>query len=467
MSVNHISLSGLMAAKAAMDATAQNVANVNTPGYSRQEVVLGALNDGGPSQSRAGTGVEVSGVRRFSSMFANAQLWLSESKLSYADTLSSAFHNVEDLIGESVRTVATAMDDFFGGLYDASVEPQSIALRQQVIAQAEATALEFNALSSSIDRQSLAIKNQFEGDIELLNNQLQQIAELNLKIERLIGQEANPSAAQDQRDILIKDVSQLIEVRVEELDRGSINLSLIAGEPLVVGGTASILEFVPNVAQPDALPVVITFANTPFEIQNNVGGSLGAQQTFREERLTEYSLLLDEMATHLHDAVNTQLQLGQDLDGATGAAVVPLFNITDAANAALTIETNPITPRELAFSAVATAPDPLTPGNGENLLALVDIRDQSFAFTSMGNVTLSGAYDGLLSNVAILTRQSNNDAEANRIVHSQAVASRDSISAVSSDEEAANLMAFSNAYQANMKVMSVMDQLFEELMHSL
>jgi len=438
MSVNNISLSGLMAAKAAMDATAQNVANVNTPGYSRQEVVLGSLNDGGPSQSRAGTGVEISGVRRFASMFANAQLWLSESKLSYADTLSSAFHNVEDLIGESVRTVATAMDDFFGGLYDASVEPQSIALRQQVIAQAEATALEFNALSSSIDRQSLAIKNQFEGDIELLNNQLEQIAELNIKIERLIGQEANPSAAQDQRDILIKDVSQLIEVRVEELDRGSINLSLIAGEPLVVGGTASVVEFVPNITQPDALPVVITFANTPFEIQNNVGGSLGAQQTFREERLTEYSLLLDEMATHLHDAVNTQLQLGQDLNGATGAAVVPLFDITDVTNAALTLEVADINPRELAFSAVADdgdpmTIDPLTPGNGENLLALVDIRDQNFAFTNMGTVTLSSAYDGLLSNVAILTRQANNDSDANRIVHSQAVASRDSISAVNSD----------------------------------
>ncbi len=472
MSSLNISLSGLLASKAAMDATAQNVANVNTEGYSRQEVRMSAVDEGAPSRSRAGTGVQISGVRRYSNMFTNTQLWLSDSRKSYAQSMSDGYRNIEDLVSQSSQSIATSMDDFFSGLYDASLEPQSTALRQQVISRAEATALQFNTLTSSLEAQSVALKNQFVGGIEELNSYLGSVSELNIQIERLIGTGANPSALQDQRDTAIRAVSNLIEVRTEEQPAGAINLSLASGEPVVVGGSASEFRVELNSATPNELPVILKFANTDFTLDSALGGTLGAINEFNSSHMGIYRDTLNEMANYLATSVNAQLAEGQDLNGNTGTAIKALYQIGDATNPALTISVNDINVRDLAFSSIADDGDPMTidpttPGNGDNLLALIDLRSKAFSFSDGGAQTLNSAYTSTVSNIAILAKQARADLEANNLLNEQAIATRDSISGVNSDEEAAKLMQYANAYQANMKVITVMDQLFEDLLRSI
>lgn len=454
MSLINIALTGLNANKAALDVTAQNVANVNTPGYSRQQAMMNALGSGNNDRYSAGGGVEVTSIRRVTDQHLVKQTWATNSQASYSARYLTNMSQLENMLGADGFSLSAGLDTLFAALNDASVKPESTPLRQQIINEAEALSHRFNTLTESLHAQHKDMNDQRGAAIEHANSLVDNIAGINRQIVEITGTNGNPAQLLDARDNLIGQLSQVVDIKTTDQPDGSLQVTLASGQPLVLGGEAAQLKAIPDPSDPYLADLNVEFAGQRFSVSGKVGGELGAITAYQVEAIKPYRDALDDMAASLADAFNSTLSGGKDLNNNPGT---PLFTY-DPANPSASLDITGITPEQLALSSDGN------PGNSDVLKDLISISNQTFSVSGFGNVTLNDAFSSMVGETAIKTRQATSDYKATESLNQQAIAARDNLSAVNSDEEAANLMVFANAYQANMKVISTANQLFDTVL---
>jgi flagellar hook-associated protein 1 FlgK len=466
-------LSGLMVAKAGLDTTAQNVANATTEGYTRQRVSANSIAPGAYAGLSAGSGVEVTDIQRFASDFNDRQLWKATSLEANASERLDSYERIEELFGRDGASISSNLDSFFSALSEATTQPESAPLRQQIIEEARALTLQFNNVSSTLSNFQNAIYDQYQDKVANVNSLLSGISDINDKVVITERSGGNSSVLLDQRSRLVEDVAALIDIEVNYSSENRLEIAFARGIPLIVGSSYSSLSANLDPSNADRIQLSVQTSGAQFSVTHEYGGGLGALADFHEDALGDYENIVNAMATTLHDEINGQLALGQDLVGNFGSAVSPLFTISNPADPAGSITVNgAIEPDLLAFSASVDDGDPLTvdqmtPGDSSNLLALNLIKENAFNIAGLGNVTLNEAYESLLSNVGILTRQSQRESDTYSILHAQAQSNRESLSGVNSDEEATKLMEYSQAYQANLKVINIVNELMDDLFNNL
>ncbi|UVO18256.1 flagellar hook-associated protein FlgK [Stutzerimonas stutzeri] len=449
--LSQIGYSGVRASQIALSATGQNIANVNTPGFSRLAPELHSL--GGQTASSVGGGVQVSSIRRLSNDFQNQQLWRASTEKNYYGTSQQHLTALEGLIDSEGSSVSVGLDNFYAALSEASSTPESIALRQQILSEAKQLAQRFNGLNANIGTQLGALEGQRVAMVSEINGLSSNIAELNAQILEMESSGRDTATLRDYRENLIKDLSQYAGIRAQEAADGSLSVSLVNGQPLVAGNTAGQLQVSENLAGEQELTLV--FAKTSFPlIQDGLGGSLGALYDMEYGALRPAQDDLHAMADALAQAVNDTLVGGFDLNGNPGQ---PLFVYNPASTSGM-LAVGTLSTQELALSSVAGEV-----GNNQTLLALLGTKTTSVTVGGDA-VPLNDAYAGLVGRVASASRQNQADQAAATTVAEQAQAQRDSVSAVNLDEEAVNLMAYEQAYQANMKVISTSNELFNAVL---
>ncbi|VXC45778.1 Flagellar hook-associated protein 1 [Pseudomonas sp. 8Z] len=449
--LNQIAFSGVRASQVALATTGQNIANVNTPGFSRLQTVSGSL--AGQGSLSAGGGTEVISIRRLTNDFHNQQLWRATTEQSFFDASQQYLTSLENLMSGTGSSISAGLDQFFAAFSEASATPGSIALRQQIVSESGNLAQRFNSLSSNIDAQVKALQEQRTAMATEINGLTSNIALLNKKIVETESVKGDSTALRDQRDSLLGDLAQKAKLRINEAADGSVSVALTNGQPLVAGPTAGQLQV--SMSANGEQEVSLAFAGTSFPLrQDGFGGAFGGLYDVEYNNLRPNLSALHDMAGQLAQMVNDVLATGFDLDGNPGQ---PLFVYDpDSTTALLSIE--PLTPEQLAFSSASGES-----GNNEVLLDLLALKNQPINLAG-SQVTLNDAYAGLLGQVASDSRQNQADLNAATAVTQQAQAQRDSVSAVSLDEEAVNLMTYQQAYQANMKVISTANQLFDEML---
>ena len=449
--LGQIGYSGVRASQIALSATGQNIANVNTPGFSRLAPDLKSL--GGQSSVSIGGGVQVSSIRRLSNDFQNQQLWRASTDKSYFNTNQQYLTALEGLIDSEGSSVSVGLDNFFAALSEASSTPESIALRQQIIGEAKQLAQRFNGLNSNIGTQLNALQGQRVAMTSEINGLSGNIAELNAQIREMESSGRDTATLRDYRENLVKDLSQYAGIRVQEAQDGTLSVSLANGQPLVAGATAGQLKVGENVAGQQEMSLV--FAKTTFPLnQQGLGGSLGSLYDMEYGALRPAQQDLHDMASALATMVNDTLTGGFDLNGDAGQ---PLFSYNAGSTSGM-LEVDALAAAELAFSSVAGEV-----GNNKTLLQLLDLKSKGIEVAG-NTVPLNDAYAGLVGRVGSASRQNQADLSAATTVADQAQAQRDSVSAVNLDEEAVNLMAYEQAYQANMKVISTSNDLFNAVL---
>nr|WP_303622994.1 flagellar hook-associated protein FlgK [Stutzerimonas xanthomarina] len=449
--MGQIGYSGVRASQIALSATGQNIANVNTPGFSRLAPDLHSL--GGQTSVSVGGGVQVSSIRRLSNDFQNQQLWRASTDKNYFNTNQQYLTALEGLIDSEGSSVSVGLDNFFAALSEASSTPESIALRQQIIGEAKQLAQRFNGLNSNIGTQLNALQGQRVAMTSEINGLSGNIAELNAQIREMESSGRDTATLRDYRDNLVKDLSQYAGIRVQEAADGTLNVSLANGQPLVAGATAGQLKINANLAGEQEMTLV--FAKTTFPLnQQGIGGSLGGLYDMEYGALRPAQRDLHDMASAVATMVNDALSGGFDLNGNPGQ---PLFSYNAGSTSGM-LAVNALGASELAFSGTAGEV-----GNNKTLLTMLELK--SAGVTVAGEtVPLNDAYAGLVGRVASASRQNQADLRAATTVAEQAQAQRDSVSAVNLDEEAVNLMAYEQAYQANMKVISTSNDLFNAVL---
>lgn len=453
MSIINIGYSGANAARIGMNVTALNIANAATAGYSRQRIEQQAIGPMGNQRLFSGNGVEVTNIRRMADQFRIGQVWRANTQTSYFDQGQVYLGALESLLGTETSGIGDGLDNFFKSLSGASEKPDNQAMRQDVLTEARALATRFNNIQSFLQKQRSDSQLQQRNLTASINSVSGNIAEYNKKIRETEAIGGDTSVLRDQRDELVRELSGYVDVRVQENDKGEYSLMLPSGQPLVSGSDVGQLSMEMDAKGQPFLQ--LSFAGSRYQVDMATGGQFGALHDYQVNTLNGIEQSVLGMAESLANAFNDQLGKGFDLKGNPGKA---LFDF-DPANPNGMLQVNDLAWDELAFSGDASAT-----GDNKNLLALIGIKNQTFNIPGIGDATLDSASASLISTVGIKSRQNQTELTAAAALLEDAVTQRDNYSAVDYDEEYVSLTNYTQAYQANMKVIATGDQLFSDLL---
>ncbi|MEB6642145.1 lateral flagellar hook-associated protein LfgK [Aeromonas caviae] len=437
MSLLSIGFSGLNASQIALNISAQNIANVNTIGYSRQEAMMGSLSGFGRMDN--GMGVEVTGVRRITDDYLVSQHWRSRSATGSSYAFHQYINTTEQLLGSESMNITKGLDSFFASLSAALDSPETPAQRSQIVSSAGALANRFGQLNESLLTQEKQIDDQLGSTITQVNSYLKQVAELNTQIGEQASKGVNTSALEDSREQIVRELSTFMEVRVNRQSDGSFSLSLPQGQPLVLAGSSSTLSLAGDTLS-------LSFGPQSFEVPRLQGGTLAGVLEYRTTVLRPLRDELNQIAKKLADDFNAKQAGGVDLNGDPGK---PLFSY-DPLNPSGTLKVaDGFTGDHLAFAKAGG-------GNGDNrnLQELLTIKDDQY-----------DAYSALLGKMAVQSGQAKATMEADANMEKQLATKLSSVGGVNLDEEGVKVMAYTKAYQANAKVISTSDQLFNSILN--
>jgi flagellar hook-associated protein 1 FlgK len=449
MSISNNALSGALAAQAALNTASQNIANLQTKGYTRQGVLLAAIGPGGTVGS-AGSGVEVSSLLRFSDAYKSQQMWRAASDLGQRSQTQPYLTQLERVMGDDRSSLSAGIDEFFKALNAAGVDPTSTPLRQQVVTAADSMSQHFNSIYNVTANQLLSVQQQRGAILPKLNESLQNIAALNGAIAGASATGTNTSALVDQRDQEIDKLASMVAIEVNEKPDGSRSVSLKGGQPLVDGSLAGTLAFDTTTTTPT---LKLAFATTSFTLDDSkLGGQLGGLGDYQLNTLLPLQKSISDIAEQMSTKINDQLALGIDANGLPGGPLL-VFNPTSATG--LLQITSGIKANDLAFSADGA------PGDTGNLQLLIAIKGQPVTLTSIGTVLLGDADTQLVGKLAIDSQQNKALLNTATTIRQQAEDDWKSTSGVNEDEEAVSLIEYQRMYQANMKAVAVANSLFD------
>ena len=461
MSMLMTGMSGITASQLALDAVSQNLANALTPNYTRQGVALAAkgASSGGMS---AGQGVEATSLVRYADTYKTQQMWRSNASLGQYEAAQTYLLQLEQVMGDVSGGLSASLDGFFSALSAASVEPASTPLRQQIIESARALGQSVGNLSQIISNQKSAVAQQRGVVVDQVNAYVQDIAALNGKIIQSAGAGLNTSALQDQRDARVDELSRLVGVQTVNQPDGSIDLSLRGGQPLVVAQRAATMS-----VREEALgPVVeVSLGSERFALlPGNWEGTLGGLSALESDVLAPLDASIRSMAAAVSTEFNAVLTSGYGTSGTEQGTA--LFVYTPASSSQLLTVSN-LTAADLGLSA-----HPEEPGNSEQLQKLIALQQAPVRLSAYAtqpvflsdDILLGDIYTQIVGKLGTYSQQNIASFKTAQTVREQSEASWRATSAVNTDEEAVNLMQYQQMYQANMKVISVANELFDSLL---
>jgi flagellar hook-associated protein 1 FlgK len=307
-------ISGLLASQLALNTTGHNISNVNTAGYSRQQVMLGARTPDRLGTSYVGTGVNVEGVRRLYDSFLTGQVRDATGAQSRLQTFSDLASQVDNLLSDPNAGLQPALDSFFGAMHDLASNPADSTTRQALLGQASSLAGRLRTLGTQLTSLDKQADQQIGDEVTQINTLTQGIANVNLAIQRSGGNPSNDLL--DQRDELVRQLSTHVGVNVIPQDGNMINVTTGNGQPLVLSTSAQQLTTVTNAYDPSRHDVA-TSNGTVITTQLS-GGALGGILDFRKNMLDPARNALGRTTVALTDAVNAQHHAGMDLNGQLG-----------------------------------------------------------------------------------------------------------------------------------------------------
>ncbi|CAN7538012.1 flagellar hook-associated protein FlgK [Massilia sp. LjRoot122] len=450
MAIIHNALSGALAAQVALSASSQNIANLQTKGYTRQAALLAAVGPEANPRS-SGNGVQVTALLRFSDGYKSQAMWRAASDLGAYSQTQPYLSQLENVMGDETASLSAGIDQFFGALNAVAGDPGSTPLRQQVLTSAGLMSERFNGLNNVFNAQLQSVRNQRGAIVDSANAQIAAIAKLNQQISEAQAGGLSASAMIDARDQAIDDLAGKMALEVSDNADGTRDVSLKTGQSLVLGSMHGTLKAAPTATSPQEFS--LSFAGTSYVLDaGKLGGQLGGLTKFETEKLVPLQQDIADIAAQIASKINSQLTLGFKPDGSAGA---PLLVYTPGSNADMLKLNSGLMADDLAFSADGT------PGDTGNLQKLLAIKSQPITVGTVGNVLLSDADAQIVGKLGVDSALNKAALKTSQTVRTQSVDDWQSTSGVNQDEEAVNLVEYQNMYQANMKVIAVANQLFD------
>jgi flagellar hook-associated protein 1 FlgK len=435
-----------------------NIANVNTPGYSRQKAVLTpypSLTFGG---FVIGQGVKVGDIVREHDAFLTNQLQEKSAAYGEEDAKALPLAELERLFNISDEGLSTEIDSFFDAWQELAANPGGQTERDLVIQRGELLADSFQSTIAGLDSVRGNIDESLLSKIVGINDELQQVAELNTRISGIESSGQTANTFRDQRDQLLESLSKSIGAQSVENKEGVVSLQLPGGVPLVQGGRALTLEG-EIVSDELVLNVVVDGVVKPVDT-GKLGGEFKGLLEVRDQLIPELESQVDKLAYDLITAVNAVHVTGTDLSGNTGVlffdappSPAPPADIWDGAANSMTVALTD--PDEVAAGA--------TSAPGDNTIAQ-SMAELSSTKVVDGTDTLVGAYSRICAKVGIEAGQNELARNANEDTMTQLQNLRDGVAGVSLEEEMISLIQYQKGFEASAKLLATVDEMMDTIL---
>jgi flagellar hook-associated protein 1 FlgK len=436
-----IGVGGLDAAQGALDATSNNIANVNTPGYTREEAQLSEVQESESDGQITGGGVTLDGLQSIRDELLNVQIQQQTSLQSAANTESASLQQVQTYFTSTGTDIASALSGFSSSLVELSGNSTSSAAQQGVLAAGQNLAAAFNTTVAGLTSAQTAANQQVPDTVSQINSLTQQIAQLNGQLAQVPAAE-DGGTTEDQLDQAVQTLAGLTNISVTQTNNGE-TITTGSGTPLVEGDQSFNLQTATGTGGQEE--VLDSNGNniTSTITSGTLGGSLNIANQVIPGLLTQLNTLASQFAT----AFNSAQAAGTDSNGNTGAAFFTgTSNLNDAA-ADISVGLS-------SASQIAISTDGAGGGNG-------NVANLSAALTSAlpSGQSAADSYAGIVFNVGTAASNASTQSTAIGDNLTQLTTQQGSVSAVNIDEETANLMRYQTAYEAASRIVSTVQVL--------
>ena len=460
--------SGLHAQLTGLNVTGHNISNVNTEGYSRQDVVLAPKDPMKTVKFIFGTGVEETAIRRMRDSFIDKQFRVQSAELNRNQTLEKNMEELQTIFNEPSETgLRYQLSSFFDAWQDLSNDPENEVTRYNIRAQADVLSDSLHRVSEQLDIMGETIDFETEQKIKTVNDLSTKIADLNVKIKSVEGGGAQANDLRDERDRNIDSLSELIDASYLETTDGKINI--FAGGVTLVSGSTS-------------LPLVAERYNTGngmgLRIKTHQGleldpknGQLSALFQVRNTIIPKYKEDLNKVAASLIQEVNNVHQQGVGIKGSLNE--MPHGNDFFSGTNAADIGVSEAVTNDVSAIAVAKREDIVdefgntvisgSPGNNEIGLQIAELKRGLVLNNS--TISIPDSFNVIIGNLGIEANKYKDLALNQKSMLNQFQTLRESASAVSLDEEFTNLILYQRAYQASARVITTVSDMYETLLN--
>ncbi len=323
------SLTGMLAFQRALEVTSHNIANANTPGYSRQIAEFSSRIGTGNSSGYIGGGVQVSTVKRAYDALQTQQLRSSTTTYTRFAALDELAGRIDTLLSDADTGLNSSMQSFFNGLQDVANNPSSIPTRQALLGEADGIAARFQQLDSRLGEIESELSSRLQLAVDDVNRLAQNIADVNDQISLAQGLGQPPNDLLDERDRLVMQLSEQVSVTTTIQDDGAMNVFIGTGQPLVIGARADRLDVRGSEFDPTRLEVTYQGDSGSTTLDTSLsGGNLGGLLEFRSVMLDPARQALGQTAVAFATSLNGQNAQGMDLRGNLGGDFFSLSSPT-------------------------------------------------------------------------------------------------------------------------------------------
>ena len=474
---------GMQAQQKALEVTAHNIANANTPGYSRQVAHMSPTSAQAYTQKgMLGSGVLVDQITRIRDEFLERQIRHEQHTLGQWEARSTYLSQIEQIFLEPTENGFNAvLSTFFDSWQELSLNPESSSARTALLENAN---LLLNAVKQTYNNLA-TVRDDITANIELkvqeVNSLAAQISDLNQQIAGLTAGNNEPSDLLDRRDLLLEQLAQIIDFDITTSVNGSVTV-LVAGRPLVHESISYELALKPYDPTTGSKPLTnppwnyapeIVWAKDQRPAKLDNGEIYGLIQ-LRDDNLRQYMQDFESLTWGLVKAVNAVHQEGWDLYGAAG----PEFFTGDHLHT-LQVNSELITDPGKIAAALAPQTDGPTPGDGSNAVRIAQLRSAAFRLESgetdlkqrllldnnHGTTTIEYFYRDTIARLGVDALESSRMTENQNSLLELLTNRRLAISGVSLDEEMANMVQFQLAYQASARFLVTLNEIYDTLIN--
>ncbi len=478
----NVSRLGLQAQQKALEVTAHNIANANTPGYSRQVARMVTTmplpyKDG---QGMLGSGVKVAEIARVRDEFLNMQIRKELQTMGQWDSKANVLGQIERVFMEPSETgFNKTLSNFFDSWQELSLNPEGSPVRNALVGNSSALVNTIKHVNNQLKTIRTDIDDQIALKVEEVNSLAVQIKDLNSQIVSLVAMKETPGDLMDRRDLLVDRLSELISFTALETTAGSMNI-FIGGRTLVREGTSYSLTLEPSLGLDEGWPASprILWERDGGEVSIKSGEIAGLKEV-RDTNLKSYMHDFESLVWGIVSAIDQVHSEGMDLYGAQGEN----FFIGDNLE---TLQINPLIKGDVSRVAAATLPEGWTepgspnPGDGTNALKIGQLRHASiFVDTDsaakgklrfpgdgeVGTTNFENYYRDAIARLGVDSQESYRMVENQHSLLSMMENRKESISGVSLDEELANMVQFQLAYQASARLITTFDDILDTVIN--
>ncbi len=467
-SLTHIMNMGsesLMNSRMGLDVTGHNIANAHVDGYSRQSVIVGPRDPMRFGQHTFGQGANVKSVERVHDRFIESQYRKELQAVSEKETAQSGLQRLENLFNPDITsTIRDRMNSFFNGLRELANYPEEPAVRTHVMEMGSNLTQSFRGNHADIVTVQKDINTEVVSEIELLNKRLEEIAGLNQRILEMSNGPNQAGDLLDQRDKLIREISQTMDCKSYENERG---MTVIRGP-----GSMLLLEGV-HYGKFETEPITEDvhnkiFFRDPSGTKTDVtertrgGGKIGQLLTNRDEYAQRLRDEINVLAKEFGESFNNVHRLGyggRGYDTGNGRDFFDGLDRQDGEYAASIQLAENISADPFA---IGCAMSPEAPGDNAILVELVKL--QGAPVLDNGHSTFQAVYDRFVGHLGNEMAKAKDELTASNVVASQLKAQKEALSGVSLDEEASNLIKYQHLFAASSRVITTADEFMKTIL---